>query len=67
MAHSGANVGDRRPAGESGGQRVSRLVLIIVSLVAGTVVAVGATFATTSVVNNSPTPSNQPAYNYGAG
>lgn len=41
------------------------LVLIVVSLVVGALLAVGATFATTEVLTKPPTPSNQPAYNYG--
>lgn len=44
---------------------MSRLVLIITSLVVGAVLAVGATFATTALVTSTVTPSNQSAYNYG--
>jgi hypothetical protein len=44
---------------------VSRMVLIITSLVVGAVLAVGATFATTALIGASVTPSNQSAYNYG--
>jgi Protein of unknown function (DUF2613) len=44
---------------------VTRVTLIIVSLVVGAVLAVGAAFATTALVSSSVTPSNQPAYNYG--
>jgi Protein of unknown function (DUF2613) len=50
---------------EEGLCQVSRLTLIIASLVVGAVLAVGATFATTALVSSSVTPSNQPAYNYG--
>jgi hypothetical protein len=44
---------------------VSRLVLIITSLVVGAVLAVGATFATSALISASVTPSNQAPYNYG--
>lgn len=45
---------------------MTRLALIITSLVVGAVLAVGATFATTALVSSgSTTPSNQSAYNYG--
>jgi flagellar basal body-associated protein FliL len=44
---------------------VSHVSLIIVSLVVGAVLAVGAIFATTALVSSSVTPSNQAAYNYG--
>lgn len=45
---------------------MSRLVLIVVSLLVGAIVAVGATFATSAVLSRAPTPSNQAAYNYGS-
>jgi hypothetical protein len=41
------------------------MVLIITSLVVGAVLAVGATFATTSLISAGTTPSNQSPYNYG--
>jgi hypothetical protein len=44
---------------------VSRLALLITSLVVGAVLAVGATYATTALVSSSVTPSNQTSYNYG--
>lgn len=44
---------------------VSRLALIITTLVVGAVLAVGATYATTALVSSTVTPSNQTAYNYG--
>jgi Protein of unknown function (DUF2613) len=44
---------------------LSRLVLVITSLVVGAVLAVGATFATSALVSSTVTPSNQSAYNYG--
>lgn len=44
---------------------MSRLVLIILSLVVGAVVAAGATLATSAVITQAPTPSNQAAYTYG--
>ena len=44
---------------------MTHVTLIIVSLVVGAVLAVGATFATTALVSSSVTPSNQSAYNYG--
>jgi uncharacterized protein DUF2613 len=43
---------------------VSRLTLIIASIVVGAVLAVGATFATTALVSSSVSPPNQSAYNY---
>jgi hypothetical protein len=46
---------------------VTRLVLIITSLVVGAVLAVGATFATTALVTTTVAPSNQSSYNYGGG
>jgi hypothetical protein len=48
------------------GFAMSRLMLIITSLVVGAVLAVGATFATTALVSSgTSSPSNQSAYNYG--
>jgi hypothetical protein len=44
---------------------MSNLVTIIVALVIGIVLAVGATFGTSAVLHSPPTPSNQPAYSYG--
>ncbi len=44
---------------------MSRLVLIITSLVVGAVLAVGASVTTSALVGSSPTPSNQAPYNYG--
>lgn len=44
---------------------MSRLALVVISLVVGAALAVGATFATTEVVSKPPAPSNQAAYNYG--
>jgi len=44
---------------------VSRLVLLIISLVAGAVLAVGASVATSALVSTSSVPSNQAPYNYG--
>jgi NADH:ubiquinone oxidoreductase subunit 3 (subunit A) len=44
---------------------VSRLVLIITSLVVGAVLAIGVTFAASALISSAPTPSNQAPYNYG--
>jgi NADH:ubiquinone oxidoreductase subunit 3 (subunit A) len=44
---------------------VSRLVIIVVSVVVGLVLAVGATFATGALATRTPTPSNQAPYEYG--
>jgi flagellar basal body-associated protein FliL len=44
---------------------MSNLVIIVVSLVVGVVLAVGATFGTSALLTQSPTPSNQPAAQYG--
>jgi hypothetical protein len=44
---------------------VSRVALIIVSLVVGVALAFGATFTTTALITQAPTPSNQATYNYG--
>ena len=44
---------------------MSRLVLLIISLVAGAVLAVGASVATSALVSTSSVPSNQAPYNYG--
>ncbi len=44
---------------------MSRLTLVIVSIAAGVVLAVGATFATSAVVSSTQSPSNQPPYSYG--
>lgn len=45
---------------------MSHLTVIVVSLVVGVVLAVGATFATSALITSPPTPSNQPAFNYGS-
>ncbi|GEM_PF-6489891 len=46
---------------------MSRLVLLVISVVAGAGLAVGATFAVTSALNSSQqSPVNQPLDNYGA-
>jgi len=45
---------------------MSNLVTIIVSLVVGIVLAVGATFGTSALLTQPPTPSNQPAFSYGS-
>jgi hypothetical protein len=44
---------------------MSRLALIIASLLVGTVLAVGAAFTTTSVIGSPPAPANKQLYNYG--
>jgi hypothetical protein len=44
---------------------VSRLALIIAALAVGVVLAVGAAFTTTSVIQSPPAPANQQPYNYG--
>ena len=44
---------------------MSRLMLIITSLVVGAVLAFGATVATAALIGAGVTPSNQSAYNYG--
>jgi hypothetical protein len=44
---------------------VSRLALIIVSVVVGVVLAVGAVFATTGVLSAPPPPVSKAPYNYG--
>jgi hypothetical protein len=44
---------------------VPKYVLIVISLLVGAGLAVGATFATSAVISKPPTPSNQAAYNYG--
>jgi hypothetical protein len=44
---------------------VSRLALIIASLLVGAVLAVGAAFTTTGVIGNPPAPANKQLYNYG--
>jgi hypothetical protein len=46
---------------------MSRMLLVITSLVVGAVLAVGATFATTALVTSAVTPSNQAATSYGNG
>jgi hypothetical protein len=45
---------------------VSRLALIIASLLVGAVLAVGAAFTTTGVIGSPPAPANKQLYNYGA-
>jgi ABC-type arginine/histidine transport system permease subunit len=47
------------------GLPVTRLMLIITSLVVGAVLAVGVIFATTALVSSTVAPSNQAPYNYG--
>lgn len=42
-----------------------KFVLMVVSLVVGAALALGATFATSAALSSPPTPSNRPAYNYG--
>jgi hypothetical protein len=64
VAHFGASVVTCGFSGREGGLTVSRLVLIIISLVVGAVLAVGASVATSALVGSS-TPSNQAPYNYG--
>jgi hypothetical protein len=45
---------------------VTRLGLLLISLVVGAALAIGATFAVTSVLASSnQSPVNQPLYNYG--
>jgi hypothetical protein len=44
---------------------VSRLTLILTSLIVGAVLAVGLTFAATALIGAGTIPSNQAAYNYG--
>lgn len=44
---------------------MSRLALIIASLLVGAVLAVGAAFTTTGVIGNPPAPANKQLYNYG--
>jgi len=44
---------------------VSRLTLIVASLVVGVVLAVGAAFATSGVLSTPPAPANKALYNYG--
>lgn len=44
---------------------MSHLVVIIISLAVGVVLALGATFTADALITKTPTPSNQPAYNYG--
>jgi hypothetical protein len=44
---------------------VPSIVLIVVSLVVGAALALGATFATTEVLSKPPAPANRAAYNYG--
>lgn len=44
---------------------MSAPLVIIISVVVGIVLAVGATFTTGAVISQTPTPSNQAAYNYG--
>lgn len=45
---------------------MSHLTMIVMSLVVGIVLAVGATFAASALISSPPTPSNQPAYSYGS-
>jgi hypothetical protein len=44
---------------------VSRLALIVASLLVGAVLAVGAAFTTTGVIGSPPAPPNKPLYVYG--
>lgn len=44
---------------------MSRLALIIAALAVGVVLAVGAAYTTTSVIQSPPAPANQVPYNYG--
>ncbi|HEY1673432.1 MAG TPA: hypothetical protein VGG50_12000 [Streptosporangiaceae bacterium] len=44
---------------------MSRLALIIASLLVGAVLAVGAAFTTTGVIGSPPAPANKQLYNYG--
>jgi hypothetical protein len=44
---------------------LSRLVLIVASLVVGAVLAVGAAFTTSGVLGNAPAPADKQLYNYG--
>jgi hypothetical protein len=44
---------------------VSRLALIVASLLVGAVLAVGAAFTTTGVIGSPPAPANKQLYNYG--
>ncbi len=44
---------------------MSRLTLIITSLIVGAVLAVGAIFATTALVSSTVAPGNQSPYTYG--
>lgn len=44
---------------------MSNLVVIVVSLVVGVVLAVGATFGTSALLTQTPTPSNQAPASYG--
>jgi hypothetical protein len=47
------------------GTSVSRLTLILTSLVVGAVLAVGLTLAASALISAGTIPSNQSAYNYG--
>jgi hypothetical protein len=44
---------------------LSRLALIVASLVVGAVLAVGAAFTTSGVIGTPPSPANKQIYNYG--
>ena len=44
---------------------MSRIWLIVTSLVVGAVLAVGATLTASALIGSSATPSNQAPYNYG--
>lgn len=44
---------------------LSRLALIVASLVVGAVLAVGAAFTTSGVISTPPNPPNKQLYNYG--
>jgi hypothetical protein len=44
---------------------LSRLALIVASLVVGAVLAVGAAFTTSGVITTPPSPPNKQLYNYG--
>jgi sterol desaturase/sphingolipid hydroxylase (fatty acid hydroxylase superfamily) len=66
MAHFGAGTGIATKVWlTTRGVQVSRLLVIIVSAVVGIVLALGATFTASAVIGQTPTPSNQAAYNYG--
>jgi hypothetical protein len=45
---------------------VSRVALVLVSVLVGLVLAVGASYAAVALVTSPPTPSNQSCCNYGS-